>query len=214
MFFAKSLIVVAALASHVLGHAVVQPVLGVAGAAKRSDTQRPSTAKPCGKTALSTIDSSSAIAMTGTTFTANATNFNANKDGSLRFTAQFDVTGAGTSFRAANITKNGPLAPPKVGQTAQLSVSLPAGTKCTGGASKNLCLVSFKSASGFGNCVVVKQGGAAAGAGAGAGTASASASAKPATKSKAPRSRRHPRDFVAPSQEREYVKRAMLNPTE
>ncbi|KAG8741061.1 hypothetical protein FRC10_003401 [Ceratobasidium sp. 414] len=197
MFFAKSLIVVAALAAHVLGHAVVQPVMGVAGTAKRSDTQRPSTAKPCGKTALSTIDSSSAIAMTGTTFTATATNFNANKDGSMQFTAQVDATGAGKSFQAATITKNGPLAPPKVGETAQLSVSLPAGTKCTGGASKNLCLVSFKSASGFGNCVVVKQGGAASGAGAGAG--SASASAKPATKSKAPRSRRHPRDFVAPA---------------
>jgi len=201
MFFAKSLIVVAALAAHVLGHAVVQPVMGVAGTPKRSDTQRPSTAKPCGKTALSAIDSATPIAMSGTSFTAAATNFNAKQDGSMQFTASVDATGTGKSFKAAQITKNGPNAPPKVGETAQLSVSLPAGTKCTGGASKDLCLVSFKSTSGFGNCVVVKQGGAGAGAGA--------ASNKAPTKSKAARSRRHPRDFVVPSEKREYVKRAI-----
>lgn len=52
-------------------------------------------------------------------------------------------------------------APTDVG-TQNLSVQLPAGTSCTGGASKNLCLVSFTTAGGFGNCVVVQQGGAAA----------------------------------------------------
>ena len=36
-------------------------------------------------------------------------------------------------------------------------MQLPAGTTCTGGASKNLCLVSFTTAGGFGNCVVVQQ---------------------------------------------------------
>ncbi|CAE6494583.1 unnamed protein product [Rhizoctonia solani] len=196
MFFSKSLLVVAALAAQVLGHAVVQPVMGVNGKAVRANTQRPSTAKPCGNTALTKIDGSQSIAMTGTSFTADAVNFNANKDGSLQFTASVDPTGTGKSFKAATITTNGPAAPPKVGTTAQLSVNLPAGTVCSGGASKDSCLVSFKSASGFGNCVVVKQ--------AGAGGASNKA-ATPKTGTKATRSR-HPRDFSAPA---EYAKRTI-----
>ncbi|KAJ1302346.1 hypothetical protein OPQ81_001161 [Rhizoctonia solani] len=196
MFFSKSLIVVAALAAQVLGHAVVEPVMGVNGKPVRANTQRPSNAKPCGNTALSTINSSQTIAMTGTTFTAEATNFNANKDGSMQFTASVDASGSGKSFKAATITKNGPNAPPKVGQTAQISVSLPAGTVCSGGNSKDLCLVSFKSASGFGNCVVVKQ--------AGAGGA-ANKATPPKTGTKATRSR-HPRDFSIPAH---YAKRAI-----
>ncbi|KAG8708276.1 hypothetical protein FRC09_001338 [Ceratobasidium sp. 395] len=203
MFFAKSLIVVAALAAHVLGHAMVSPALGVAGTPKRSDTQRPSTAKPCGNIALSKIDSSKAITMTGNTFTADATNFNANKDGSLQFTAQVDSTGTGKGLKAATITKNGPGAPPKVGTKATLDVTMPAGMKCTAGKTQDLCLVSFKSASGFGNCVVVKQ------AGAGNGAAAAN---KPTPKSKAAsrsRSVPHPRNFIVPSQKRDYAKRAL-----
>ena len=45
----------------------------------------------------------------------------------------------------------------------QVTVQLPAGTTCAGGATKNLCLVSFTTAGGFGNCVVVQKGAAAAG---------------------------------------------------
>jgi len=194
MFFAKTLIVVAALAAQVLAHATVAQPLGVAGTPKRSDAQRPSTANPCGKASLAKIDSTKAITMSGTTFTAAATNYNLAKDGSLQFTAQVDSAGTGKAFKAATITKNGDAAPKKIGQVSQLSVSLPAGTKCTGGASKDLCLVSFKSASGFGNCVVVKQGGAGA------------ASTKATTKTT--RSR-HPRDFVAPAAKRDYAKRAI-----
>ncbi|CCO36344.1 hypothetical protein BN14_10478 [Rhizoctonia solani AG-1 IB] len=199
MFFPKSLVVVAALVTQVMCHAVVQPVMGVNGKPARSDTQRPSSAKACGNTALSKINSSETIAMTGTTFTATSINFNAKKDGSMQFTAQVDTTGTGKSFKAATITKNGPDAPPKVGQTAQLSVSLPEGTSCTGGASGDLCLVSFKSSSGFGNCVVVKQ--------AGAGGAAKGTKANP--KTKATRSR-HPRNFAAPANaKRDYAKRAI-----
>jgi hypothetical protein len=40
----------------------------------------------------------------------------------------------------------------------ELSVQIPAGIKCTGGTSKNLCLSSFTTTAGFGNCVVVSQG--------------------------------------------------------
>ncbi|KAG9115474.1 hypothetical protein FRC07_007533 [Ceratobasidium sp. 392] len=200
MFFAKSLIVVAALAAHVLGHAVVQPVMGVAGTPKRSDTQRPSTANPCGKTAISKMGSSQSIAMSGTTFTAKATNFNAKKDGSMLFSAQVDPTGTGKSFKAVTITKNGPAAPAEVGETANITVDMK-GVECKGGPNKDSCMVSFKSASGFGNCVVVKQTGAGA------------ASGKPATKSKAgarSRSVPHPRNFIVPSQKRgDYAKRAL-----
>ncbi|KAG8795288.1 hypothetical protein FRC12_016302 [Ceratobasidium sp. 428] len=203
MFFAKSLIVVAALAAHVLGHATVAPVMGVKGKAVRADTQRPSTAKPCGKTALSEIDSSDFITMTGNTITATATNFNKAKDGSMQFTASMDPTGTGKNFKAITITKNGPAAPKNVGETATLTMSVPAGMKCTGGATKDKCLMSFKSESGFGNCVVVKQ------AGAGNGAAAAN---KPAPKSKAAsrsRSVPHPRNFIVPSQKRDYAKRAL-----
>ncbi|KAF8750416.1 hypothetical protein RHS01_09436 [Rhizoctonia solani] len=125
MFFAKSLVVVAALAAQVLCHSVVQPVMGINGKAVRSDTQRPSNAKPCGNTALSKIDSSQVVTMTGTSFTATSINFNAKQDGSMQFTASVDATGTGKSFKAATITKNGPNAPPKVGQTAEIDVSLP-----------------------------------------------------------------------------------------
>jgi hypothetical protein len=48
-------------------------------------------------------------------------------------------------------------APSSIG-SQNLTVQLPSGTKCQGGPSGNLCLVSFKTAGGFGNCVVVQQG--------------------------------------------------------
>jgi hypothetical protein len=72
-------------------------------------------------------------------------------------------------------------APNAVGSD-QLTVALPAGTKCTGGASKNKCVVEFVSTAGFGNCVVVQQGaaGAAAPAAAAAAKPAAAAAAKPA----------------------------------
>jgi len=192
MFFSKSLVVVAALAAQALAHTMVAPALGVKGTPIRADTQRPSTAKPCGNVALSAIDTSTAITMNGLSFTATSTAFNANKDGTMVFTAQVDATGTGKGLKAATITKNG-LASPKVGDKSQLAVSLPAGTKCTGGKTKDLCLVSFKSASGFGNCVVVKQAGAGA----------AAASTKKTTRS------RHPREFIVPAEKRTYAKRAI-----
>lgn len=45
--------------------------------------------------------------------------------------------------------------------TEQITAALPANAKCAGGAAKNLCLVSFTSVGGFGNCVVIQQDGAA-----------------------------------------------------
>ena len=64
---------------------------------------------------------------------------------------------------------------------------MPAGTTCSGGATGDKCLVSFKTAGNFGNCVVVQQAAAGGNATAGAaeagtdGTAVASAASTAAT---------------------------------
>ncbi|ELU40813.1 Rgp1 domain-containing protein [Rhizoctonia solani AG-1 IA] len=163
MFFAKTFLVLAALSTSVLGHAAVAPALGAKGTTvARNNAQRPSNAKPCGNTALSAIDSSNAVTLNGNSFTVTATNFNGGRDGSTQFTAQVDPTGKGTGFKAATVTKNGEAAPKGTGNV-QITVQMPAGTKCTGGAAGNRCLVSFKSAGGFAG-----GGNAAAGAKAGA----------------------------------------------
>ncbi|CAE6464201.1 unnamed protein product [Rhizoctonia solani] len=192
MFFSKTLLVLAALSTSVLGHAAVAPALGAKGTTvARNNAQRPTNAKPCGNTALSAIDSSNAVTMNGNSFTVTATNFNGGRDGSTQFTAQVDSTGKGTSFKAATVTKNGEAAPKGTGNV-QITVQMPAGTTCTGGTAGNRCLVSFKSAGGFGNCVVVSSGGGNAAAG-----------TKAATKgTKNARSRLHARDFLASLEEK------------
>jgi hypothetical protein len=85
-----------------------------------------------------------------------------------------DAAGTGAKFVAGKVTANGQAAPATTG-TEKVTASLPAGTKCTGGASGDLCLASFKTAGGFGNCVVVQQGAAAGGAAAGAANAGTAA---------------------------------------
>jgi hypothetical protein len=158
--FSKTILlsaVFALLSSTANGHAMVTPAMGVSGKASRGNVQRPSTAKPCGNVNIA-IDSAQTVAANAQgVFTVTAQNFNGGKDGSRQFTMQVDAAGTGKNFVAGQVTKNGDLAPKDVG-TQQLTASLPAGTKCTGGQSKNRCLVSFKNASGFGNCVVVSQG--------------------------------------------------------
>jgi hypothetical protein len=87
---------------------------------------------------------------------------------------QVDAAGTGAKFVTGQVTVNGDAAPATTG-TQKITASLPAGTACTGGASGDLCLASFKTAGGFGNCVVVQQGaggGAAAGGAAAGNTAS------------------------------------------
>ncbi|KAI0066887.1 hypothetical protein BV25DRAFT_1912238 [Artomyces pyxidatus] len=175
-----------ALASSVHAHAAFFPQLGVQGVPVRSDVQRPSTATPCGTTNIaSTLDTTTPVAAAANgSFAYTAVNFNAGKDGSRQVkTVKVDPTGTGKNFVAATMLVNGDLAPTSTGQQPILG-QLPAGTKCTGGKSKNLCLVSFTSAGGFGNCGVVSQGGAAAAAG--GDDASASASASNSTESAAP----------------------------
>ncbi|KAJ7174077.1 hypothetical protein C8R43DRAFT_873456 [Mycena crocata] len=134
------------------------PALGVKGAPKRSDVQRPSNAKPCGNiNPATTLDASTAIPVAADgTVTMSVVNFNGGRDGSTSVAVSVDASGKGTSFVAGTVTTNGNAAPKGV-QTDKVAFKLPAGTKCAGGARKNLCLVSVKTTAGFGACTVVSQ---------------------------------------------------------
>ncbi|KAJ7816508.1 hypothetical protein B0H14DRAFT_2521388 [Mycena olivaceomarginata] len=177
-----------ALAAQTSAHAIPSPALGVKGAPARSDVQRPSTAKPCGNIdPATTLDTSTAtpVAADGSV-TLAVTNFNAGADGSTSVAVSVDATGKGTSFVAGTVTTNGNPAPKAV-ETDKVTFTLPAGTKCTGGAAGNLCLVSVKTTAGFGACTVVSQAAAAGTAAAGtaaAGAAAAAAAGKKAGKGK------------------------------
>jgi len=174
MFFqslAVPTIALLAALSQVQAHSFISPGLGVAGAGARSDVQKPSTATPCGKASLAAIDTSTAVAATNGLFAATITNFNAGTDGSTEITsATVDTTGTGKSFTGvATVVKNGIQSPTTTGAVA-LSIQLPAGTACTGGATGNKCLVSLTTAGKFGNCVVVSTGAAGAAPAAAVGT--------------------------------------------
>ncbi|KAG8711355.1 hypothetical protein FRC08_015994 [Ceratobasidium sp. 394] len=196
MYFTKPLLVLAAFSASALGHCGITPALGVKGKITRNQVQRPSTAKPCGTASLAALDTSTAVQLNGNTFTVTATNFNGGRDGSTQMTAQVDPTGKGTGFKPATVIQNGVLSPRTTGDV-QITVQMPAGMKCGGGAGGNKCLVSFKSAGNFGNCAVVQSGGAAAATNGGK-----------TTNKKA--QRRHARDFLASLEEkRKVVKRAI-----
>ncbi|KAJ7629731.1 hypothetical protein DFH06DRAFT_1056911, partial [Mycena polygramma] len=145
-----------ALAAQTSAHAMPSPALGVKGTPARSDVQRPSTAQPCGKIdPATTLDTSTAIpAAADGTVNLDVVNFNAGADGSTSVAVQIDPTGTGKSFVAGTVTTNGNPAPKAV-ESDKVVFTLPAGTKCTGGAAKNLCLVSVKTTAGFGACTVV-----------------------------------------------------------
>jgi len=165
MFFYKVALAVAlvfGLSLQVQAHALINNALGVKGTPQRSDVQRPSTAAPCGTVDIAqTLGTSTpVVASAAGLFSTTVVDFNAGADGSRSVTAQVDATGTGTKFVAATVKTNGNPAPTTVGSD-NISVQLPAGTKCTGGANKNLCLVAFKTTAGFGNCVAVQQGAAA-----------------------------------------------------
>ncbi|KAF8507606.1 hypothetical protein JB92DRAFT_2734891 [Gautieria morchelliformis] len=158
-------------------HAAIAPMLGVSGTPARGNVQRPSTAQPCGKiNPATTIDTSQAATADAQGNVAlTATNFNAGADGSRKVTAQVSADGTGNNLTPATVSTNGDAGPTNVG-SQPLVVQLPAGTKCTGGKAGNLCMMALKTTAGFGNCVVVKQGGAAANASAAAPAAAANAS--------------------------------------
>ncbi|CDO68171.1 hypothetical protein BN946_scf184938.g23 [Trametes cinnabarina] len=164
MFFSKTFIATAALCLSLSlqanAHAAVAPALGVKGTPVRNDVQRPSKNSECGNVNIAqTIDTSTAVQAAGNgTFAATIINFNAGVDGSRQVTALVDPTGTGKSFVSADVLQNGDKNPSNTG-SQQLVVQLPSNTKCSGGASKDKCLVSFTTVSGFGNCVVVQQAG-------------------------------------------------------
>ncbi|KAI9465352.1 hypothetical protein BJY52DRAFT_682882 [Lactarius psammicola] len=158
----KSLIAYAFLlcfTTSVNAHSIVSPPLGVKKNPTRNDVQNPSTAKPCGNVDIAqSIDTSTAVAAAADgTFSPSITDFNDGTDGSRSIkTVQVDASGTGKNFVAAKMVVDGDANPTKV-DTQQLTVQLPSGTKCTGGTGKNLCLASFITTAGFGNCVVVSQ---------------------------------------------------------
>jgi len=151
---------VAALSIQVQGHALITPALGVKGKGVRDDVQRPSNNQPCGNVNIAkNIDSSTpAVAGADGSFTLTVTNFNGGKDGSREVGIKVDGDASGKKFVNAKVTKNGQGNPSNVG-SEQITATLPAGTKCTGGKNKNLCLASVTTTAGFGNCVVIQQGG-------------------------------------------------------
>jgi hypothetical protein len=65
-------------------------------------------------------------------------------------TVQVDASGTGNNFVAAQMA-------PANDDTQQFIIQLPAGTICTGGTNRNLCLASITTALGPGSCVVVSQ---------------------------------------------------------
>jgi len=146
--------------TSVNAHAIVNEALGVTGNATRNDVQRPSAANPCGNVNIAqSLDTSTPVpANANGSFSPTITDFNGGADGSREIkTVQVDASGTGKNFVAANMVVNGDPNPSTVG-TQSLTVQLPPNTKCAGGTSKNLCLASFTTTAGFGNCVVVSQG--------------------------------------------------------
>ncbi|KAI5120100.1 hypothetical protein M0805_001256 [Coniferiporia weirii] len=144
------------------GHAIITPAIGVTGTPARSDVTRPSTSAPCGSgvNVASVIAGSSAVQANGNAFTVTVTNFNGGTDGSTEITdTSVDPTGTGASFTggSATITTNGVASPATTGSVS-VSGTLPSGTTCIGGNDGASCLVSFTTAGGFGNCVLVSQG--------------------------------------------------------
>ncbi|KAN0125542.1 hypothetical protein V8E52_000749, partial [Russula decolorans] len=152
--FIASIFLIASISS-VDAHAGVSPALGVKGQLARSDVQRPSANSPCGNTNIpQNLDTSTAIqADANGNFSPTITDFNGGADGSRSIkTVQVDASGTGKNLVAGKMVVNGNANPTTVG-TDDLTAQLPPGTKCTGGAQKNLCLASFTTTAGFGNCV-------------------------------------------------------------
>ncbi|EIM88835.1 uncharacterized protein STEHIDRAFT_166817 [Stereum hirsutum FP-91666 SS1] len=153
-----ALTVLLALTTQVHAHAGVSPALSVSGDLTRNDVQRPSSSSPCGNINIAkSVDSSTPVkAATNGSFAATVTNFNGGKDGSREMTVQIDADGTGKNFVKGTMLVNGNGNPSSTG-SENLFIQMPSDTQCTGGTSKDLCLASFTSTAGFGNCVVVQQ---------------------------------------------------------
>lgn len=81
MMFTKSVsaaaFVLLSISSQALGHALIEPAIGVKGTGARSDVQRPSTGSPCGTVNVaSVVGSSTPVVANNGAFTVNVQNFN------------------------------------------------------------------------------------------------------------------------------------------
>ncbi|THU82261.1 hypothetical protein K435DRAFT_606858, partial [Dendrothele bispora CBS 962.96] len=150
---------VVALTAQVKAGALIAPALGVSGDGTSGDVQTPGDSG-CGSIDVTqTLDSATPVqAASDGTFTVTATNFDSGSDGSREIqAATVDPSAKGTAFSdQCTISQNGDAAPNANG-SQQIIAKLPDGTQCTGGTAGNLCLVSFKTTAGFGNCVVIQQ---------------------------------------------------------
>ncbi|KAJ7230269.1 hypothetical protein GGX14DRAFT_582667, partial [Mycena pura] len=145
------------------------PTLGVKGIPTRDDVQRPAQHGHC---LQHMIDTSMPMEASCST---SPTTMRAGADDSCSVSVLVDATGTGDKFVSAKVTKNGDAAPTSIGSD-EVTLQLPAGTHCTGGKAKNLCLLSVKSTAGFGGCTVVSQLASLSGStGTGSGVTSASA---------------------------------------
>jgi len=195
--------------SSVNAHAGVTPALGVKGQMTRNDVQRPSTNSPCGNVNIAqNIDSSTTVqADEKGNFSPTITDFNGGADGSRSIqTVQVDASGTGKKFVPAKMVANGNPNPATTG-TENITAQLPPGTKCNGGAKQNLCLASFTTTAGFGNCVVVSQGAAALNASVVSGASAASNASAASSASASPSTSCHSKSF--PSGAAKGVKRSI-----
>ncbi|KAJ7224930.1 hypothetical protein B0H12DRAFT_1077936 [Mycena haematopus] len=160
--FSSSLFTLLLLVAHASAHAIPSPALGVTGVPVRNDVQRPSTAQPCGSVPIAAnLNNSTAVPVEadGMTVMLNDVclhDLYSGADGSRSVSVLVDPTATGKNFTKATVTKNGNANPTSDG-TDQIKLTLPAGTKCTGGTDGNLCLLSVKTTAGFGACSVVQQ---------------------------------------------------------
>lgn len=88
---------------------------------------------------------------------------NAGADGGGPGTAAIDVTGTGNNFKPLQITKD--FGDGGNNSRNPMTVKLAPGTTCTGGSTKNACLIKVTNAAGpFGSCIAVQSPGGGGGA--------------------------------------------------
>jgi len=163
--WSKTFITASLLVSQVYGHAVFTPNAAAAAAITKGQVVR--APNPCD---AATALASPIPADANGNFAVVAQSFDKGADGATTLkTGAVDTTAQGTTFADGAVTAvtDGVAAPPSQPSTADLTLALPANTKCAGGADGATCLVSLTTGGGFQNCLAVTQsGGAAAAAGA------------------------------------------------
>jgi len=120
------------------------------------------------KSGLPTVGANGEVSM-------NWQQVNGGSDGGGPGNAVIDVTGTGKNFVPLQISKD--FGDGGSNSRNPMTVRLPAGTKCTGGSSKNACLIRVINGPGFGSCLAVES---PSGGGGGAAPAPAPAPPPPA----------------------------------